>query len=284
MFKKVLRWVSDTLSMNPVSVDTAGSQARSKRKAGFTLVELMVVIIIVNLLSGVAVPKCTDLIEKTREKIDLLKLYYLRDALNRALYEDDVHNINTTNGAGKNCGNNSSEGLDKALASNNGVGLFVVERHSTMPANYQGKLSGSNTNNMCGLMFTGGFWNTALKDAGFEAVADIVADRANNNNFNEKSSTYTLVKKDKKSGIEWDRTYPTKPIFISRFLNKDPNMQGGTSQNKIVLKIRWSGGNPDSHSLEVFFAPDNGTYLSSSRSRMGTCFSTLGDAGCKNTR
>ena len=280
MFIQVLRWFADKMSMKPVSVDAAGSRTCSKKKAGFTIVELMVVIIIVNLLSGVAVPKCTDLIEKTREKIDLLKLYYLRDALNRALYEDNVHNINTTNGAGKGCGNNDVSQLDSYLASNEGVALFVIERHSTMPANYQGKLSSGNKNNMCGLLFSGGFWNTALKDAGFEAIADIVADRANNNTFNKNSKTYTLVSADKKNGIEWDRTYPTKPIFISRFFNKDYSMTG-TNQNKIALKIRWSGGDPHSNSLEVFFAPASGTYQTASRSRLGTCFSTLGDAGCR---
>jgi prepilin-type N-terminal cleavage/methylation domain-containing protein len=68
MFIQVLRWFADKMSMKPVSVDAAGSRTCSKKKAGFTIVELMVVIIIVNLLSGVAVPKCTDLIEKTREK------------------------------------------------------------------------------------------------------------------------------------------------------------------------------------------------------------------------
>ena len=58
---------------------------QNNRKAGFTIIELMVVIIIVNLLSGVAIPKLTELIERTRERVDLLKFYYLRDALNRAL-------------------------------------------------------------------------------------------------------------------------------------------------------------------------------------------------------
>lgn len=256
---------------------------QNRWKGGFTIVELMVVIIIVNLLSGVAVPKLTDLIEKTKEKIDLIKIYELRDALNRALYEDDIHNIDTTNGIGGSCGNNSTNNLDKALASNTGVGLFVIERHSSMPVNYQGKLSGTNTYNMCGLLFTGGFWYTALKEAGFGAVADIVADRAAGNKFKENSPTYTWVKQDKKNGIEWDRTYPTRPVFQSKFFNNDASMKG-TSQNKIVLKIRWSGGNPNSHSLEIFFAPDNGTYQSASRSRLGTCFSTLGDAGCQNTR
>ena len=45
------------------------------KKAGFTIIELMVVIIIVNLLSGIAVPKCTVLIEKAKERVDMLKLY-----------------------------------------------------------------------------------------------------------------------------------------------------------------------------------------------------------------
>ena len=42
---------------------------------------------IMGFLATVAVPKFFGVAEKTREKADLMKLYYLRDALNRALIE-----------------------------------------------------------------------------------------------------------------------------------------------------------------------------------------------------
>ena len=67
--------------------------ARNKWKGGFTIVELMVVIIIVNLLSGVAVPKLTDLIERSKQKIDLMTLHLLKDAINRHMYESDIFSV-----------------------------------------------------------------------------------------------------------------------------------------------------------------------------------------------
>ena len=87
--------------------------AQNRWKGGFTIIELMVVIIIVNLLSGVAVPQLTDYIEKSRQKIDLMKLYYVRDALDRALYEDDVLRLDeSTKCSGR---QNSKENLSKTV-------------------------------------------------------------------------------------------------------------------------------------------------------------------------
>ena len=57
-------------------------------KRGITLMELMVVIAIMGILSTVAVPKLFGAGEKAREKIDLMKLYDLRNAINLALIED----------------------------------------------------------------------------------------------------------------------------------------------------------------------------------------------------
>lgn len=243
--------------------------SQNKWKSGFTLVELMVVIIIVNLLSGVAVPKITDLIEKTRQKIDVMQLYYLRDALNRALYEGEYDNI--TPGTYGGCKEVSKAKLDKGLQE--GLGLFIIQRSKTMPVNYQGVHRLAQTNNMCGLMISGGFWNTALKDAGFGAVADIIADRAsaaNDANVKENSSTYTAEHNTIESG--WWRTYPKKPIFKSDFMNHDPT-EITASNTSIVLYVKWVNGDPKSHALDVYFAKD-GANAKGLVSRLGVCFST----------
>ncbi len=181
---------------------------------GFTIVELMVVIIIVNLLSGVAVPKVTELIEKSKERVDMLKLFYLRDALDRSLYEDDVHNI--TEGSRGLCGNSTNEKLDNYLSDKKGVSLFVIEKHSALPANYQGVHSKASGNNMCGLTYGGGFWSTALKESGFEAVSAIIEDRApGDSKIKTNSPLYTTERLSPASETTWTRTYPTTPIFIS---------------------------------------------------------------------
>ena len=60
------------------------------RKHGFTLIEIMVVIVIMGVLAMVATPKLIAYSERVKEKADMMKLYYLRDALNRALLESEV--------------------------------------------------------------------------------------------------------------------------------------------------------------------------------------------------
>lgn len=257
------------------SLQAPKDAGRNNMKAGFTIIELMVVIVIVNLLSGVAVPKLTDLIEKTRERIDLMKLYHLRDALDRALYEDDVHNIQE----GNKCGSQttSSSDLDKFLSEEKGVSLFVIERHSVLPSNYQGVHRNATGNNMCGLIYDGGFWNTALKESGFEAVAAIVADRAaGDNNIKTNSPLYTAQKMSPASGTTWTRTYPTKPIFVSKALGSDYRSVS-TNQSRLTMRVRWKDCNPDSHSLDVFFLNET-----TQNPLIGgfTTFSTMNDFKC----
>lgn len=253
---------------------------QNNRKAGFTIIELMVVIIIVNLLSGVAIPKLTEFIERTRERVDMLKFYYLRDALNRALYEDDAFRM--VNGAKCGTQTNSTDDLAKWLETNEGVTLFVIELHSIMPANYQGENTKRthDAHNMCGLLSTESFWLDAFRAAGFGAVADIVKARANGNKFTQYPGDYT-VEKDPTTG--WDRTYPKTPIFKSRFLNGDKNVCSDVNkdcgQTRYSMKARWAGGSEKSHSLEIFIAKDAG--YKPAQSRYGTCFSTAPNACAK---
>jgi prepilin-type N-terminal cleavage/methylation domain-containing protein len=272
MLKKVLKRIAEACSLK----GPKGSIS-NRRKSGFTIVELMVVIIIVNLLSGVAIPKLSDLIERSKERVDLLKLFYLRDALNRHMYESDLFE-------GASAATNGNQ-LSKYLTSNEGASLFIIELHNIMPANYQGSHNNAKTNNVNQLTYKDGFLSTVLKESGFEAVADIVQDRNNGNKYNLNSKTYTTQVVKNGTYGNYTRTYPTKPLFGSRILNGNDSYQN-KDQFRIALKIQWTGRNPDSHSLEVFFANGNstGNWQSSLYSRRGTCFSTYGMAGCKNSK
>ena len=248
--------------------------SRNKWKSGFTIIELMVVIVIINVLSGVAVPQLTDYIEKTRQRIDLMKLYYLRDALNRALYEGDVQNIDekaTCSGR-----QNSKDKLSKWLASKDGVTLFIIELHDVLPANYQpdNKSRIKDDQNMCGLLTSNGFWSDALRDAGFDAIANILIDRQTGKYRDDKGYTAYQVKINNQN---WWRTFPTQPLFVSRAMNGDPNAAktGVGGQNRYNFKIRWTNGNEQSHSLEVFVQSAQGTGVGKPfTTRLGTCFST----------
>lgn len=253
------------------------STPRTNRKAGFTIIELMVVIIIINLLSGVAIPKLTDYVETAKQKIDLTKFYYLRDALNRALYEGDVLDIDES----QKCDGvtNNKENLSKWLATNEGVTLFIMELHNELQANFQAKNNRrfSDAQNMCGALTGGGFWADAFRDAGFGAIADILYARDHTVGGKIQSGATYDAYPVNIDGSDWWRTHPRQPLFISRALNGDPDAAktGVGGQNRYKFKIRWTGGKEKSHSLEVFLQSaqglDNGYPF---KTRQGICFST----------
>ena len=122
-----------------------------RSRKGITLIELMVTIAIMGFLVTVALPNIFGVAEKTREKVDLLKLYYLRDALNRALIEDldAFQNFSqTTNDKSRADIINT---LDQGLKDQKrGATLFVIELHNGLSINVQGEHgSANNAYNIC---------------------------------------------------------------------------------------------------------------------------------------
>ena len=282
MFIQVLRWFADKMSMKPVSVDAAGSRTCSKKKAGFTIVELMVVIIIVNLLSGVAVPKLTDMIERAKQRIDLMTLYLLRDAVNRHMYESDMFSV-------ANAGDSTyAKNLSNWLKDGAGATLFIMELHSVMPANFQGKRDAQN--NVSELMYKGGFLKDVFDEAGMGAIGDIVAQRykyANKADSIKGNSRFIATTVSNGANKNYVRTYPTKPVFISKALNYS-STNSGTNQYRVGFKLQWTNKDPNSHSIEVFIGKEKasgaeGRWDSAMLTCQGVCFSTYGSKGCQKS-
>ena len=251
-------------------------------KRGITLMELMVVIAIMGILSTVAVPKLFGAGEKAREKIDLMKLYDLRNAINLALIED--LDAMTKYSTIKNLSADDKSKLNTTLANglsyDGGATLFVIELHRDYAINVQNSHPNANPKyNVSAMIGYDGTFYEALKMANFDAVADIIADRIRDgNNYKSDKETYTSTEWKNQRGT-WYRTTPRRPLFQSRALNV-----GKVDTNtRYTVSLHWTDpGNP--YSVEVFLNPNGGTYKTAYLSDNGTCFSTLGRKGCEKKK
>lgn len=281
-----------------------GIRARKyNMKHGFSLIEILVVIVILGVLAGIGAPKLIGVTEKTKEKADLMKLYYLRDALHKALIEngDALYNSAYLSKGKEEDQQKNLTKLQNALKSESGVALFVIEMKGGASINVQSKHgSANNSANMCELIGDAGTWYNALKEAHFDGVAEIVAYRlktGNNDgikkdikNNGKPNSNFTVTE----DGSNY-RTYPNSPMFISRELNygKSAGLDKITSQGsnktnyRLTMSFQWTGGNENSHSVEVALLPNGAKMRNRSNGKggafltdNGVCFSTYGDIGC----
>ena len=269
-------------------------QMQNRCKQGFTLIEVMVVIIIMGFLAAVATPKIFGIVERSRENIDRMKLFYLRDALNRALVEneDALYNSDYVS-SGKDAAKNLSA-LKTKLESETGVDLFIIEMRPDLPTNVQNNHASINKDSeMSKLVGNSGTWYDALKESGFHGVADILDARNNKKDLSKDGETYYAF--SYKSGSStYYRTYPKEQIFISRELNNGKSSglsgistQGGNNTNyRLKVSFQWTGRNAGSHSVEVALVPAGGKMLASNGkggallTEHGVCFSTYGPIGC----
>lgn len=249
------------------------------KKNGFTFIEIMVVIVILGVLSAVGVPKIMGLVEKTREELDMFKLYHLRDALNKALLENENALTKTTTAKklSEKDMNDLIKKMNDGLKHESGATLFVIELHNGLSINVQNSHNNANNLfNISAMLGTSGTWCDALREAGFEGVADIVADRITGN-YKKETSTYTSFQwHDDAKNANWQRTAPKKPMFTSQALNR-----GKKAENtRYTMSVRWSDVNNPGHSLEVFLLPNGHKWNAAFRTDNGICFSTYGPVGC----
>jgi len=271
-------------------------------KHGFTMIEIMVVIVVLGVIAGIGAPKLLGYTERVKEKADMMKLYYLRDALNRALIESEVA-LYQSDFVTK--GDKAADNLKKLkdkLASESGLDLFVIEMHPNREQNIQHNHPSINSGSeMSKIIGSTGVWYDALRDAGFEGVADIVALRNGTvkGSLNKDGETYRAYSYTDDNGQTQYRTTPKNPIFMSKLLNRGKNddlknitSQGSNKTNyRLTLNFQWTGGDESSHSVEVALLPAGAKMRKKSNKKggaimsdNGVCFSTYGDIGCAEYR
>ena len=269
----------------------------NKKKNGFTLVEVMIVITIMGLLAMVAVPNTVGVIERVRENIDLLKLFYLKESLNRALFETEtaLTNSDCFKNAAKDKQQKLLDSLSSYLKSDAGLTLFVMELRNDEPVNYQATHGSANKgknlyeiDNTCNVIGSGGTWYYALKEAGLDGIAEVVGFRidtkdnggiktyvGDKKNQTSLSSASYVVKETDDNKHNW-RTYPKNPVFISRALNYGPT----SANSRLTMNFQWTGKNAASRSVDVYLLPNGKKWNQAFKTRHGVCFSTYGQAGC----
>ena len=260
------------------------------------MIEIMVVIVIIGVLAGIGAPKLLGYTERVKEKADMMKLYYLRDALDRALLESEAA-LYQSDFVTK--GDKAADNLKKLkdkLASESGLDLFVYELRPDFYTNIQNNHSSINSGSeMSKIIGESGVWYDALRDAGFEGVADILAARnKGGDNFKKDGETFYSVKYQQGNDTYY-RTYPKKQLFMSNLLNHGKgagldkiSTQGGNNTNyRLTLRFQWTGGNESSHSVEAALLPAKAIMRNKSNGKggalmsdNGVCFSTYGDIGC----
>ena len=268
------------------------------RKHGFTLIEIMVVIVIMGALAGFAVPIIVGYAERIKEKADMMKLYYLRDALNRALIENESALYQSDFVTKGDKAKDNLQILKDKLTSQKGLDLFVIEMHPNREQNIQHNHPSINEGSeMSKIIGSSGVWYDALNDAGFEGVADIVALRNGTvkGSLNKDGKTYRAYSYTDDNGKTQYRTTPKNQIFMCKLLNKGKNddlknitSQGSNKTNyRLTMSFQWTGGNESSHSVEVALFPAGANIRNSSNGKggalmsdNGVCFSTYGDIGC----
>ena len=269
-------------------------------KHGFTMIEIMVVIVIIGVLAGIGAPKLLGYTERVKEKADMMKLYYLRDALNRALLESEVALYQSDFVTKGDKAADNLKILKDKLASESGLDLFVYELRPDFYTNIQNNHSSINSGSeMSKIIGESGVWYDALRDAGFEGVADILAARnKGGDNFKKDGETFYSVKYQQGNDTYY-RTYPKKQLFMSNLLNHGKgagldkiSTQGGNNTNyRLTLRFQWTGGNESSHSVEAALLPAKAIMRNKSNGKggallsdNGVCFSTYGDIGCADYR
>lgn len=268
------------------------------RKHGFTLIEIMVVIVIMGVLAMVATPKLIAYSERVKEKADMMKLYYLRDALNRALLESEVALYQSDFVTKGDKAADNLQILKNKLASEAGVDLFVIEMHPNREQNIQHNHPSINSGSeMSKIIGSSGVWYDALDEAGFEGVADIVALRngTRSGKLDQDGETYRAYSYKDDAGKTQYRTTPKNPIFMSKLLNKGKNddlknitSQGSNKTNyRLTVNFQWTNGDESNHSVEVALLPAGAKMRKKANKKggalmsdNGVCFSTYGDIGC----
>jgi len=215
---------------------------QKKLKQGFTLIEIMVVIVIMGILAAVAVPNLLGVVEKSREKIDVAWLFYIRDAFDRGLVQEGALN----NFLSKNDNGQSNKGLKTVThLMNDKAGMIAFQYKMQLNPKKiirycQGDLTDQSAYQPGSLLYD------ALAELG---LGNIISTMPSANNINKKEWTFQMFKSKTMNDGQ------NKHIRI-RFKNGKHGKTDMVPTDPTIMV--WIGGD--------YTNPYKGTY--------GTCFST----------
>ena len=221
-------------------------------KKGFSLIEIMVVIVIMGILAAVAVPNLFGAVEKTKERADLQYLFYIKKSFERHYAEEIGTGGNATTGqemfkASGIGGQNEPDAIAETyLKQKRGIILVQIQINKGLSTQrndygYQGYKIGTPTNEG----YKNGLYRDVLNEAGFAKIAQAFG--------NGKSEVWL------------------PPPFKSKTFLYHKN-RGGVADNdgESCVRIRWKNGDPNTKEIVVWFGGE-GSVL---QGLQGTIFAT----------
>lgn len=219
------------------------------KRRGFTLIEIMVVIVIMGILAAVAVPNLFGAVERSKEKADLQYLFYIKKAFERNYVENEAsdgsattsESMSTATGIGGK--NQPSATAETYLKQARGVVLFQLGINKGLSIQklnygYQVYYIGTPLN----ASYKSGFYREVMNEAGFSKIAEA---------FGNNKEVWL------------------PPYFKCRSLLYKKSL-GGVVDKDVHVRVRWKNGDASTKEAVVWIGGE-GTAL---QGLQGTVFAT----------